>query len=185
MEAVAADATATTTTAKVAAAARRRWLQPRPRPRRPTQRRRWWRRRDVVVPTANNRTARIAAPITSRTKTASSLPLVAGSGVLEMHPNGYGFLRNPDDQLHPRAHRSVRARHDDREVRPPRRRPDQRHGAAASPQPGPAPARRSSTSTACRPKTTSTSRSFDELTPINPEEWLKLETGPDAARPRG
>src|SRR5262245_66486463 len=24
-----------------------------------------------------------------------SLPLVAGSGVLEMHPNGYGFLRNP------------------------------------------------------------------------------------------
>ena len=23
------------------------------------------------------------------------LPLVAGSGVLEMHPNGYGFLRNP------------------------------------------------------------------------------------------
>ena len=24
-----------------------------------------------------------------------SLPLVPGSGVLEMHPNGYGFLRNP------------------------------------------------------------------------------------------
>ena len=23
------------------------------------------------------------------------LPLVAGSGVLEMHPNGYGFLRDP------------------------------------------------------------------------------------------
>ena len=23
------------------------------------------------------------------------LPLTAGSGVLEMHPNGYGFLRNP------------------------------------------------------------------------------------------
>ena len=24
-----------------------------------------------------------------------ALPLVAGSGVLEMHPNGYGFLRSP------------------------------------------------------------------------------------------
>ena len=23
------------------------------------------------------------------------MPLVPGSGVLEMHPNGYGFLRNP------------------------------------------------------------------------------------------
>ena len=23
------------------------------------------------------------------------LPLIPGSGVLEMHPNGYGFLRNP------------------------------------------------------------------------------------------
>ena len=23
------------------------------------------------------------------------LPLIAGSGVLELHPNGYGFLRNP------------------------------------------------------------------------------------------
>ena len=27
-------------------------------------------------------------------------PLVAGGGVLEMHPNGYGFLRDPEDQLH-------------------------------------------------------------------------------------
>ena len=27
-------------------------------------------------------------------------PLEAGGGVLEMHPNGYGFLRDPNEQLH-------------------------------------------------------------------------------------
>ena len=49
------------------------------------------------------------------------LPLIAGSGVLEMHPNGYGFLRNPDNNYARETDRSLRARHDDREVRSPRR----------------------------------------------------------------
>ena len=35
------------------------------------------------------------------------------------------------------------------------------------------------TSTACRPTTTSNVKTFDELTPINPEYWLQLEVGPE------
>ena len=27
-------------------------------------------------------------------------PVEPGSGILELHPNGYGFLRNPEQQLH-------------------------------------------------------------------------------------
>ena len=42
--------------------------------------------------------------------------LSEGIGLLEMHPNGYGFLRSPEKQLLARTHRSVRARHDDRKI---------------------------------------------------------------------
>ncbi len=106
-------------------------------------------------------------------------PLEPGGGVLEMHPNGYGFLRDPEQQLHARADRSLRARQHDREVRASRGRASSTawsSRAAAARARGSA---KSSTSTACRPTTITNVKTFDELTPINPESWLKLEVGPE------
>ena len=112
VEAVAVVATATTTTAKVAAAA----VTTAAPAKADAAEAAVVEAADAVDPTANKTTARIAAPNSSRTKTASSLPLVAGSGVLEMHPNGYGFLRNPATNFTRERTDPVRARHDDREV---------------------------------------------------------------------
>ena len=65
------------------------------------------------------------------------LPLVAGSGVLEMHPNGYGFLRNPATNFTRERHFvRFRPRHDGREVRPPRGAHASRHGPAPSSRTG-------------------------------------------------
>ena len=72
------------------------------------------------------------------TENGEPIPLIEGGGVLELHPNGYGFFRDPKTNYHPRTHRSVRARHDDRKVPPPRRSADQRHGPAEPPAARPA-----------------------------------------------
>jgi transcription termination factor Rho len=106
------------------------------------------------------------------------LPLVPGSGVLEMHPNGYGFLRNPQTTF-------VRERTDPfvpgTMIEKFRLREGlmlsgmvQRHRRGQGPRlkdvldvDGIAPDD--------YPKV----KTFDELTAVNPDEWFRLETGPE------
>ncbi|MEL7498383.1 MAG: transcription termination factor Rho [Planctomycetota bacterium] len=98
-------------------------------------------------------------------------------GLLEMHPNGYGFLRSPDnnysrersDPFVPgtmiekfglRAGLMIRAK-----VQPARR------------QQGPR-VREIVDVDGVKPEEYVEVKNFDQLTPINPEEWYQLETGP-------
>jgi transcription termination factor Rho len=104
------------------------------------------------------------------------LPLVAGSGVLEMHPNGYGFLRNP-------ATNFTRERTDPfvpgTMIEKFRLREGvlitgmvQRHRRGQGPR-----LKEILDVDGISPEDYTKVKSFDELTPINPEEWLQLETG--------
>jgi transcription termination factor Rho len=104
------------------------------------------------------------------------LPLVAGSGVLEMHPNGYGFLRNP-------ATNFTRERTDPfvpgTMIEKFRLREGvlitgmvQRHRRGQGPR-----LKEILDVDGIVPDDYTKVKSFDELTPINPEEWLQLETG--------
>src|SRR5262245_520820 len=105
-----------------------------------------------------------------------SLPLVAGSGVLEMHPNGYGFLRNPGtnftrERTDPFVPGTMIEKFGLREgilisgmVQPHRRGQGPRLKEILDVD-------------GISPDDYTKVKSFDELTPINPEEWLQLETG--------
>src|SRR5262245_30233153 len=104
------------------------------------------------------------------------LPLVTGSGVLEMHPNGYGFLRNP-------ATNFTRERTDPfvpgTMIEKFRLREGvlitgmvQRHRRGQGPR-----LKEILDVDGISPEDYTKVKSFDELTPINPEEWLQLETG--------
>ena len=103
--------------------------------------------------------------------------LVDGVGMLEMHPNGYGFLRSPDnnfsrersDPFVPgtmiekfglRAGVLINAK-----VQPARR------------QQGPR-VRELKDVDGMTPEEYTEVKNFDQLTPINPEQWYQLETGP-------
>jgi transcription termination factor Rho len=104
------------------------------------------------------------------------LPLVAGSGVLEMHPNGYGFLRNPAtnftrERTDPFVPGTMIEKFGLREgvlisgmV--------QRHRRGQGPR-----LKEILDVDGIAPDDYLKVKSFDELTPINPEEWLRLETG--------
>ena len=103
--------------------------------------------------------------------------LVEGVGMLEMHPNGYGFLRSP-------ANNFSRERSDpfvpgtmiekfglrpgvliNAKVQPARR------------QQGPR-VRELIDVDGVTPEEYTEVKNFDQLTPINPEQWYQLETGP-------
>ena len=103
--------------------------------------------------------------------------LVDGVGMLEMHPNGYGFLRSPEnnfsrersDPFVPgtmiekfglRAGVLINAK-----VQPARR------------QQGPR-VRELKDVDGMTPEEYTEVKNFDQLTPINPEQWYQLETGP-------
>ena len=103
--------------------------------------------------------------------------LVEGVGMLEMHPNGYGFLRSPannfsrerSDPFVPgtmiekfglRAGVLINAK-----VQPARR------------QQGPR-VRELIDVDGMAPEEYTEVKNFDQLTPINPEQWYQLETGP-------
>jgi len=103
--------------------------------------------------------------------------LVEGVGMLEMHPNGYGFLRSPannfsrerSDPFVPgtmiekfglRAGVLINAK-----VQPARR------------QQGPR-VRELINVDGMAPEEYTEVKNFDQLTPINPEQWYQLETGP-------
>src|SRR5262249_21450055 len=106
----------------------------------------------------------------------TSRPYVAGSGVLEMHPNGYGFLRNPQtnstrERTDPFVPGTMIEKFGLREgilisgmV--------QRHRRGQGPR-----LKEILDVDGISPEDYTKVKTFDELTPINPEEWLKLETG--------
>jgi transcription termination factor Rho len=104
-------------------------------------------------------------------------PLVAGGGVLEMHPNNYGFLRDPAANYvrqltDPFVPGSMIEKFGLREgvgiqgmIQPGRK------------QQGPR-LREIFDVDGMKPEEYRNVKTFDQLTPINPESWLKLETGP-------
>jgi transcription termination factor Rho len=104
-------------------------------------------------------------------------PLEAGRGVLEMHPNGYGFLRDPNanyvrQMTDPFVPGSMIEKYGLREgvlvsgmVQPGRRNQGPR-------------LREIQDVDGMDPEQYKTVKAFDSLTPINPEFWLRLETGP-------
>jgi transcription termination factor Rho len=105
-------------------------------------------------------------------------PVEPGGGVLEMHPNGYGFLRDPKSNYlreltDPFVPGSMIEKFGLREgllihgmVQPGRR------------QQGPR-LREVTDVDGMKPEDYRNVKTFDELTPINPESWLKLEVGPN------
>jgi transcription termination factor Rho len=103
-------------------------------------------------------------------------PVEAGSGVLEMHPNGYGFLRNP-------AANYVRQMTDPFVPGSMIEKYALREGVLVS---GMVQAGRKQQGPRLKeildvdgmpPEKYRDVKPFDSLTPINPEFWLKLETG--------
>ena len=110
------------------------------------------------------------------TENGEPIPLEPGEGVLEMHPNGYGFLRNPSQNLQrersdPFVPGTMVERYGMREgvfvkamVQPGRRQQGPRVREVLEVEGLP-------------PDEYSDVKTFDSLTPINPETWLRLETG--------
>ncbi|NUQ62047.1 MAG: transcription termination factor Rho [Pirellulales bacterium] len=108
---------------------------------------------------------------------ADAGPVTPGSGVLEMHPNGYGFLRDPSANYlrqltDPFVPGSMIERFGLREgvlingmVQPGRKQQGPRVKEILDVDGMP-------------PEQYRDVKTFDQLTPINPEYWLKLETGP-------
>jgi transcription termination factor Rho len=100
-----------------------------------------------------------------------------GMGVLELHPNGYGFLRNPKTNfLRERSDPFVPGTMIDKF--------GLREGVLingmvqqARKQQGPR-LKEIIDVDGMKPDEYVNVKSFDELTPINPESWLRLETGP-------
>ena len=105
-------------------------------------------------------------------------PLEPGGGVLEMHPNGYGFLRDPKNNymrelIDPFVPGSMIEKFSLREgvvvngmVQPGRRQQGPRLREIVDVDGMP-------------PDEYKNVKTFDQLTPINPESWLRLETGPE------
>lgn len=108
---------------------------------------------------------------------ADAGPATPGSGVLEMHPNGYGFLRDPAanylrQMTDPFVPGSMIEKFGLREgvllnglVQPGRKQQGPRVKEILDVDGMP-------------PEQYRDVKTFDQLTPINPEYWLKLETGP-------
>ncbi|QDU55768.1 transcription termination factor Rho [Aeoliella mucimassa] len=106
------------------------------------------------------------------------LPLTPGSGVLEMHPNGYGFLRDPGtnftrERSDPFVPGTMIEKYGLREglllqgmV--------QRHRKGQGPR-----LKELLDVDGLAPEDYVGMKNFDELTPITPEEWFRLETGPE------
>ncbi len=106
------------------------------------------------------------------------LPLTPGSGVLEMHPNGYGFLRNPSANF-------TRERTDPFVPGTMIEKFGLREGVLLSGmvqhhKRGQGPRLRELLDVdGMPPEDYLAVKGFDDLTPITPEEWLQLETGPE------
>jgi transcription termination factor Rho len=106
----------------------------------------------------------------------SDAPLEEGDGILELHPNGYGFLRSTDNNY-------SRERSDPFVPGTMIERFGLRQGVhikamvqEARRQQGPR-VREILDVDGIKPEDYPDVKSFDSLTPINPEEWLRLECG--------
>jgi transcription termination factor Rho len=105
-------------------------------------------------------------------------PVEPGSGILELHPNGYGFLRNPDnnyvrEMTDPFVPGSMIEKYCLREG-------VLIHGMVQAGRRQQGPRLREVTDVdGMPPEEYKNVKDFDELTPINPESWLKLEVGPE------
>ncbi|MEM9351960.1 MAG: transcription termination factor Rho [Planctomycetota bacterium] len=111
------------------------------------------------------------------------LPLVPGSGILEMHPNGYGFLRDPKtnftrERTDPFVPGTMIEKFGLREglllhgmV--------QRHRKQQGPR-----LRELLDVDGMAPEDYANVKSFEGLTPITPEQWLRLETGAEPVSTR-
>ncbi len=105
-------------------------------------------------------------------------PVEPGGGVLELHPNGYGFLRNPDnnyvrEMTDPFVPGSMIEKYRLREG-------VLIHGMVQAGRRQQGPRLREITDVdGMPPDDYKNVKNFDELTPINPEYWLKLEVGPE------
>ncbi len=104
------------------------------------------------------------------------LPVEPGTGVLELHPNGYGFLRKAENNL-------VRERTDPFVPGTMIEKFRLREGVQVSGmvqqgrrQQGPR-LKEIMDVDGMKPEDYPNVKSFDSLTPINPESWLSLETG--------
>jgi len=104
-------------------------------------------------------------------------PPEPGYGLLELHPNGYGFLRSPENNYDrvrsdPFVPGTMIEKFQLREG-------VMVHGLVqhARKQQGPR-LKEISNVDGMAPEDYMNVKSFDSLTPINPESWLKLETGP-------
>jgi transcription termination factor Rho len=108
---------------------------------------------------------------------AAEIPLEPGYGLLEMHPNGYGFLRSPDntyarERSDPFVPGTMIEKYGLRQgvlikgtVQPARR------------QQGPR-LREITDVDGMPPEEFLNVKTFDAKTPINPDKWFHLETGP-------
>ena len=108
---------------------------------------------------------------------ATEIPLEPGYGLLEMHPNGYGFLRSPDntytrERSDPFVPGTMIEKYGLRQgvmirgtVQPARR------------QQGPR-LREITDVDGMPPEEYVNVKTFDAKTPINPNQWFRLETGP-------
>ena len=106
------------------------------------------------------------------------IPPEPGSGLLELHPNGYGFLRSPDNNYD-------RVRSDPFVPGTMIEKLQLREGVMingmvqhARRQQGPR-LKEILDIDGMTPEEYLQVKSFDALTPINPETWLRLEVGPD------
>ena len=119
---------------------------------------------------------RLPEPEPEVSENGEPIPLEPGEGVLELHPNGYGFLRSPQSNYsRERTDPFVPATMIDRfrlregvfvkaKVQQGRR------------QQGPR-VRELEEIEGMTPEKYAEVKTFDQLTPINPESWLRLETG--------
>jgi transcription termination factor Rho len=108
---------------------------------------------------------------------ATEIPLEPGYGLLEMHPNGYGFLRSPEntysrERSDPFVPGTMIERYGLRQgvmirgtVQPARR------------QQGPR-LREITDVDGMPPEEYLNVKTFDAKTPVNPNQWFRLETGP-------
>jgi transcription termination factor Rho len=126
---------------------------------------------------------RIPPDIEPLTENGEPIPLEPASGVLELHPNGYGFLRDPKnnyqrERTDPFVPGTMIEKYALREgvlingmVQQSRK------------QQGPR-LREIIDVDGIKPDDYPGVKSFDALTPINPESWLQLETGAQPLSPR-
>jgi transcription termination factor Rho len=122
----------------------------------------------------NNGDSRDAEPVDA----GEPGPVEPGSGILELHPNGYGFLRAPNnnymrEMTDPFVPGSMIEKYGLREGL-------MINGMVQAGRRQQGPRLREITDVdGMAPDDYKNVKSFDELTPINPEYWLKLEVGPE------